>query len=136
MTCIFCKIAAGEIPSEKVGENAQAFAFLDINPLQRGHVLVIPKKHAERLADMSSEAAHGLIELAQDVARRQQKGLGAEGATIAINDGKAAGQEVMHVHVHLVPRTPGDGFGPIHGMFEHVKLEKGELAEIGKKLRG
>lgn len=136
MACLFCKIAAGEIPSEKVGENAHAFAFLDINPLQRGHVLVIPKQHAERTGDMSSAAAHGVMDLVQEVARRQQKGLGAQGATIAINDGKAAGQEVMHVHVHLVPRAPDDGFGPIHGMFEHVRVEKSELAEIGKKLRG
>lgn len=136
MSCIFCKIAAGEIPSEKVAESPHAFAFLDINPLRRGHVLVVPKQHAERFADMPPASAHGVTELVQEVARRQQKALGAQGATIAVNDGKAAGQEVAHVHVHVVPRTAGDGSGPIHGMFEHVKVEKTELAEIGKKLRG
>jgi len=136
MACLFCKIAAGEIPSEKVGENGEAFAFLDIRPLARGHVLVVPKRHAERFGDMSPAAAHAVAELAQEVARRQQTGLGAQGATIAVNDGRAAGQEVMHVHVHVVPRREDDGFGPIHGLFEPVELRPGELQEIGLKLRG
>lgn len=132
--CVFCKIAEGSIPSEKVTENAEAFAFLDIRPLARGHVLVIPKQHAERFGDMSPAAARGVMELAQDVARRQSKGLGASGLTIAINDGRAAGQEVMHVHLHLVPRREGDGAGPIHGMFQHVEMKPGEIKEINAKL--
>ncbi|HET6405681.1 MAG TPA: HIT domain-containing protein [Candidatus Thermoplasmatota archaeon] len=136
MACIFCKIANGEIPSEKVGENAHAFAFLDIHPLVRGHTLVVPKAHAERIADMSPESARALMELAQEVTRRQGKALGAEGATVGVNDGKAAGQEVPHVHVHVVPRNAGDGHGPIHALFKHVELREGELAEIGKKMRG
>ena len=70
-SCIFCRIAAGEIPSEKVGENAGAFAFLDIKPLTKGHVLVIPKEHAERFGDMSPAAARAVMDLAQDIARRQ-----------------------------------------------------------------
>lgn len=136
MTCIFCKIAAGEIPSEKIAENEHAYAFLDIKPLARGHAMVIPKQHAERFSDMSQASARGVMDLAQDVARKLTKGLGAQGTTIAVNDGKAAGQEVMHVHVHLVPRSANDGHGPIHGMFQHVEMKPGELAEIGKKVRG
>ena len=136
MNCIFCKIAAGEIPSEKIAENEHAFAFLDIRPLARGHTMVIPKQHAERFAEMSPSAAHGVMALAQQVARQLASGLGAQGTTIAVNDGKAAGQEVMHVHVHLVPRTADDGIGPIHGMFKHVTLREGELTQIAKKLRG
>lgn len=136
MTCIFCKIAAGEIPSEKVVENEHAFAFLDIKPLTRGHVLVIPKLHAERFADMTPAAAHGVMDLAQSVSRRLAKGLQVAGATIAVNDGRVAGQEVMHVHVHIVPRREGDGFGPIHALFDPVELRPGELKEIGMQLRG
>ena len=136
MTCLFCKIARGEIPSEKVVENERAFAFLDIRPLARGHVLVIPKAHAERFGDMLPADAHAVMDLVQTVVRRQRVGLGTEGATIAVNDGRAAGQEVMHVHVHLVPRQETDGHGPIHGMFEHVELRPGELQEIGGRLRG
>lgn len=138
MTCIFCKIAGGEIPSEKVIENEGAFAFLDIRPLARGHVLVIPKRHVERFADMGEKDAHAVMDLAQHVARRLSRGLGAEGITIAVNDGRAAGQEVMHVHLHLVPRQETDGFGPIHGLFAGSTFApgKGELQEIGAQLRG
>lgn len=137
MTCIFCKIAAGEIPSEKVLENERAFAFLDIRPLARGHVLVIPKRHAARFAEMPAEDAAALVDLAQHVVRRQENGLGAQGATIAVNDGRAAGQEVMHVHLHVVPRRETDGFGPIHALFTtRVELGPGELKELGATLRG
>lgn len=137
MTCIFCKIAKGEIPSEKVLENEGAFAFLDIRPLTRGHVLVVPKRHADRFADMLPEDAHHVMDLAQHVVRRQSRGLGAPGVTIAVNDGRAAGQEVMHVHVHLVPRHEGDGAGPVHALFtKKVELGAGELQEIGMLLRG
>jgi histidine triad (HIT) family protein len=138
MSCLFCRIAAGEIPSEKVLENERAFAFLDIRPLQRGHVLVIPKRHYERFADLLPDDAAGLLDLAQRIARRQAQGLGAAGVTIAVNDGRAAGQEVMHVHAHLVPRSETDGIGPIHKLFAgHAPtLREGELREIGAKLRG
>ncbi len=138
MTCIFCKIAKGEIPSEKVVENERAFAFLDIRPLARGHVLVVPKAHAERFADMLPDDAAAVMDLAQHVVRRQAKGLGLAGATIAVNDGRAAGQEVMHVHVHVVPRDETDGVGPVHALFrgKQPKLRDGELREIGAQLRG
>jgi histidine triad (HIT) family protein len=136
MTCLFCRIAAGEIPSEKVLEDEHAFAFLDIRPLTRGHVLVIPKRHSERVADMPVEDALAVMRLVQRLTRRQGEALGAAGVTIAVNDGRAAGQEVLHVHVHLIPRHEKDGAGPIHRMFPGVTLGEGELREIGAKLRG
>ena len=137
MACIFCKIAAGEIPSEKVVENERAFAFLDIQPLARGHVLVVPKRHAERVGEMLPEDAAAVMDLVQHVTRLQARGLGAAGSTVAANDGRAAGQEVMHVHVHVVPRHEGDGFGPIHALFtKRPELGQGELKEIGAQLRG
>jgi histidine triad (HIT) family protein len=137
MSCLFCKLAAGEIPSEKVMENDGAFAFLDIKPLRRGHILVVPKRHAERFADMRLEDARSVMDLAQRIAARQRERLDAEGVTIAVNDGRAAGQEVMHVHVHLVPRAEADGHGPIHRLFagEKTELREGELQEIGARLR-
>ena len=138
MTCIFCKIAAGEIPSEKVLENERAFAFLDIDPLARGHVLVIPKRHAARYEEMHEEDAAAVAQLAQHVARRLTRGLGAEGLTIAFNDGRPAGQEVLHVHMHIVPRQETDGHGPIHALWKGSKpqMRPGELKEIGTILRG
>lgn len=136
MTCLFCKIVKGEIPAEKVLENERAVAFLDIQPLARGHALVIPKAHAERFAQMLPEDAHAVMDLAQHVVRRQGIALDAAGVTIAVNDGRAAGQEVMHVHVHLVPRRETDGRGPIHGLFPaRVEMRPGELAELGARLR-
>lgn len=137
MSCLFCRIAKGEIPSEKVMETERAFAFLDIRPLTKGHVLVVPKTHVERFAQMLPEDAAAVMDLAQHVVRRQERGLGAQGVTLAVNDGRAAGQEVMHVHLHLVPRAETDGHGPIHRLFGHgASLQPGELKEIGLRLRG
>lgn len=137
MTCLFCKIAAGEIPSEMVVENERAFAFLDIRPLVKGHVLVVPKRHAERYTDMLPEDAAALAQLAREVVLRQEKALQAEGATIAFNDGRAAGQEVMHVHMHVVPRYETDAHGPVHALFGGPQeLPGGQLEELGAKLRG
>jgi histidine triad (HIT) family protein len=137
VACIFCKIASGEIPSEMVVESELSLAFLDVRPLVRGHVLVIPRRHAERVADMTREEAADVMALAQRIVRRQEKALGAQGVTLAINDGRAAGQEVLHVHLHLVPRSEGDGHGPIHWLFGgHAALREGELKEIGAMLRG
>lgn len=138
MSCLFCRIASGEIPCERVLENERAVAFLDIKPLARGHVLVIPKAHASRYADMLPEDAAAVTDLTQRVARRQAIGMGVAGATIAVNDGRAAGQEVLHVHVHVVPRQETDGIGPIHALFAGTAptLREGELREIGAQLRG
>ena len=86
---------------------------------------------------MLPESAGAVMELSQSVARRLSKGLGAEGITIAVNDGRAAGQEVLHVHLHLVPRAETDGHGPVHALFEdRPVLRPGELREIGAQLRG
>ena len=128
-------IVAGEIPSEKVFESARAFAFLDIRPLTRGHVLVIPKAHVERFGELVPADAAAMAEAAQDVTRRLTRALGVEGFTLAVNDGRAAGQEVLHVHLHVVPRASDDGFGPIHGMFSGVELRPGELKEIAARIR-
>jgi histidine triad (HIT) family protein len=137
MSCIFCKIAAGDIPSEMVVENEHAFAFLDIQPLTRGHVLVIPREHAERFEDATPEAVTGMMALAREVMQRQTKALGAQGQTFAINNGRAAGQEVHHVHLHLVPRREGDGYGPIHALFtDRPTMQPGELRELGVRMRG
>lgn len=136
MSCLFCSIAAGKIPAERVLENAHAFAFLDIQPLARGHTLVVPKRHAVRVEELAAEDVAALFDLAKRCARRLGEGLGAAGVTWGINDGRAAGQEVQHVHVHLVPRHEGDGGAPIHKLFEPVDLAEGELPEIGARLRG
>src|SRR5688500_7276057 len=137
-SCIFCSIAAGEIPSEKILENEHAFALLDIKPLARGHALVIPKRHAERFADMRPEDVNAVMSLARRVILRQADALKAAGATGQWHDGRADGQEVAHSHLHVVPRFETDGVGPVHRLWagKTPTLREGELKEIGAHLRG
>ncbi len=115
-SCIFCKIVAGEIPARRVAESDGALAFLDAHPLADGHVLVVPKAHAVHVAELSDEQVGAVFRLVRDVSRMQRAGLGAEAVTIGINDGRAAGQVVPHVHVHLVPRRTGDGGTNVHAI--------------------
>lgn len=114
--CIFCKIVAGGIPAAKVHEDAQTLAFLDIRPLAEGHALVVPKRHARRIEDMTPADAAALMHTVQVTLGKLTRGLKAPAATVAVNDGAEAGQEVPHVHIHVVPRHVGDGAGPIHAL--------------------
>ena len=109
--CIFCRIAAGEIPSAKVYEDEHCYAFLDIGPLSWGHALIIPKKHVERITDMSPEEAGALTSVIPKLARAVIEATGAEGLNVLQNNGRVAGQAVDHLHVHLIPRHAGDGLG-------------------------
>ncbi|WP_026369607.1 HIT family protein [Kallotenue papyrolyticum] len=109
MDCIFCKIVAGAIPAHTVYEDEQTLAFLDINPATRGHTLVIPKQHAPDLFSVPPEALTATALAAQKVARLLQQVVRPDGLNIVQNNGSAAGQVVMHYHVHLIPRWTGDG---------------------------
>jgi diadenosine tetraphosphate (Ap4A) HIT family hydrolase len=103
--CIFCKIICGSIPSYKIAETEHAYAFLDINPLSRGHCLVIPKMHAVQVHEVSEEGMRDVGVLISKVA----KGIGAENYNVLQNNGASAGQVVMHAHFHIIPRSAGDG---------------------------
>jgi histidine triad (HIT) family protein len=116
--CVFCGIAAGDIPGRIVHETDGAVAFLDANPLARGHTLVIPRDHFERLDDLSPEAAHATYETLHEVVPAVEAAVDAPATTVAFNNGAAAGQEVPHVHAHVVPRFDGDGGRPIHALFD------------------
>lgn len=108
--CIFCKIVSGDIPCAKVYEDEHVLAFLDINPLMPGHTLLIPKKHAETIFDMSPEEAAACGAALPKVASAVFKGMDAEGMNILQNNHEISGQEIFHVHFHLMPRKTGDGF--------------------------
>ncbi len=113
--CIFCSIVAGDIPSKKLYESDEVLALLDAFPLAPGHSLVIPKQHYERIQNMPPATNSALFDT---VGRLAAKTDSVSGSTlIAIHNGPQSGQEIPHVHVHLVPRSPGDGAGPIHSMF-------------------
>ena len=112
--CIFCSIVSGDIPGRIVGETDGAVAFLDANPMAPGHTLVVPRDHGGRLADLSADEAGAVFDLVYDLVPKIEAAVDADGATVGLNDGPAAGQEVPHVHAHVIPRFDGDGGGPIH----------------------
>jgi histidine triad (HIT) family protein len=129
--CIFCQIVAGEIPGRIVYEDEHALAFLDANPLARGHTLVIPKNHHERLDDIPSKEATALYGALHQLVPAVEAAVDAPATTVAFNNGEAAGQEVPHTHAHVVPRFEGDGGGPIHSMFgSRPDLSDDELDDI------
>lgn len=103
MDCIFCKIASGQIPSEKVYESANVLAFKDISPVAPEHILVIPKKHISSIEDITGEDSLHVAELfmaAKEISR--ERTLTEKGYRLIINNGKAAGQEVLHLHMHII----------------------------------
>ena len=107
--CIFCKIAAGEIPSAKVFESDTCVAFLDIAPVNAGHALVMPKAHHPTLMDVPAEFGADLTDALSKVGKAVMEATGADGLNLIQNNGEAAGQLVHHVHFHLVPRFADDG---------------------------
>ena len=106
--CVFCAIAAGEIPCFKVYEDESVLAYLDINPFAKGHTLVIPKAHAADLQGIGDAALSELVVRVKRVAAHVKEALGCDGFNILQNNGAAAGQTVRHIHFHIVPRWEGD----------------------------
>lgn len=133
--CIFCKIIAGDIPGRIVAETDDALAFLDANPMARGHTLVIPKAHRQRIADLSQEESRAVFDLVHELTPRIESAVDADAHTVGINDGEDAGQEVPHAHVHIIPRFEGDGGGPIHvAAGERPDLSDDELDTIASNI--
>ncbi|MFB6078743.1 MAG: HIT family protein [Halarchaeum sp.] len=129
--CIFCQIVAGDVPGRVVAETDRATAFLDANPLAPGHTLVVPNAHANRLADLDSADSRAVFDLVHDLVPHVEAAVEADALNVGVNDGEAAGQEVPHVHVHLVPRFEDDGGRPIHAVAgERPRLSEDELDRI------
>jgi histidine triad (HIT) family protein len=126
--CIFCQIAQKKIPSSIVYEDENFVAFLDIRPANKGHVLVIPKKHIEDLLSLSEEQNKELFEVVHRVAQGIKKATNADALNIVQNNGAAAGQVIPHVHVHVIPRFEKDGLSL--GVFRQGKYEGNEISAI------
>lgn len=124
--CIFCKIIAGEIPSFKIYENDDSFAFMDINPASEGHSLVIPKEHAADVHSISDAAIAATVKTAKKVAAALDKTLNPEGLNLVQANGPAAAQSVMHFHMHVLPRANGDELRLNWG------LKPGDMDAIGQ----
>lgn len=134
--CIFCRIVRGEVPARTVYEDEHAMAFLDAFPLAKGHTLVVPRAHVARVEEMGDQEAKAVFAAVHKLTGRVAKAAGAQGTTIAVNDGAAAGQEVPHVHVHIVPRFAGDKAGPIHALgWERPKVPGEEMDRLAKSIR-
>jgi len=131
--CLFCKIADKKIPAEVVYEDGRTVAFLDINPRAPAHTVVIPKYHSETIADLPDAEVCPLFLAIKKVADLLVKSLKAEGLTIGINQGRASGQVVDHLHVHLLPRFKSDGGSSVHGVVHNPPEES--LQEVARKLR-
>lgn len=111
MECVFCRIRDGQLPSTKVAEEEHAFAIMDIHPLNDGHVLILPKTHAENLFEIAEEELVAAIRLAWRVAAGIRRGLAPDGLNLVQANGAAAFQSVPHFHIHLIPRWIRDGKG-------------------------
>ena len=124
--CIFCKIVEGEIPSAKVYEDDNVLAFLDINPVSPGHVLVVPKRHYELLTDLPSDEMATIGSVLPGISSAVVKATDAEGFNVFQSNGRCAGQEIPHVHFHVIARRSGDGIGirPAPGTYAEGELEK------------
>ncbi|MDX6337605.1 MAG: histidine triad family protein [Streptosporangiaceae bacterium] len=109
--CVFCGIIAGEVPASRVHEDDHVVAFMDVRPLTAGHLLVVPRAHAASLEDLGVDPGMRVFAAAHQLARAlRNSAVPCEGVNFFLADGVAAGQEVFHVHLHVIPRTPGDGF--------------------------
>ena len=134
--CIFCKLLSGELEVSMVHQDALCSAFMDIQPVNPGHVLVVPNRHASSLADLKEEEGAQMFRVAQRVAGAlRQSGVKCEGVNFFLADGAVAGQEVFHVHLHIFPRYAGDGFGLVFSAAYSRKPERRELNEIAERLR-
>lgn len=131
--CVFCKIISGDIPAAKIFEDEDSLAFLDINPINIGHTLVVPKKHFDTLYDLPAELIGSLFKNIQMLTVAVKKSVGCEGINIGMNNERAAGQLVPHTHIHIIPRYLNDGFAHWKGKRPY---EKGEAEKVAEKIKG
>jgi histidine triad (HIT) family protein len=133
--CVFCKIIAGDISAKVIMQNEKVMALLDAFPLAPGHALVIPKSHYAKVQQMSEQDAMAVFEIVWKLAGAVETGSQVNASTIAIHNGSEAGQEVPHVHVHIVPRKRDDGAGAIHSMFKvKPKLSPQEMDSLCERI--
>ena len=132
---IFTRIVDGEIPSYTVYEDETTYAFLDANPLAPGHTLVIPKEPYERLGDVPPDVAADVFGSISRIIPAVKDAVDAPASTVAVNNGEEAGQEVPHVHWHIVPRFEDDGARPIHALFDGVDLDENEMQDVAQRIR-
>jgi len=131
MGCVFCEVVAGEAPAHVVLDEPDFLAFLDTRPVFQGHVLLVPRTHVVTLPELPAELRDGFLEAAQRIAAAVVDVLGAQGSFVAINN--TVSQSVPHLHLHVVPRTKGDG---LRGFFwPRTTYDDGQAADVAARLR-
>jgi histidine triad (HIT) family protein len=131
--CVFCRIVAGELPSERVYDDERTVAFMDINPTTRGHVLVVPRTHSTDLLDIEDDDLAACMRAAQKIAGWQRTRGNADGVNLLQSTGRAASQVIFHFHMHVIPRYAGDGLvNPLH----RAPGDPQEIAAAAAELRG
>jgi histidine triad (HIT) family protein len=130
--CIFCKIIAGELPSQRVAEDERTFAFMDVNPATRGHLLVVPRTHAKDLLEIEPDELEAVAVAAQQLAQRAKEVLGADGVNLINSCGSAAWQTVFHFHIHVIPRYVDD---PLRLPWYPAPGDADEIAATAELLR-
>lgn len=128
--CIFCKIIAGAVPADRVYEDKDVLAFLDIAPIARGHTLVVPKRHSTDLASTPVETSAAMVAALQKITPAVLQATNTTAFNVGINNGSAAGQVVMHVHFHLIPRRADDGLRS----WPHHTYGPGEGAALARQI--
>ena len=130
--CVFCRIIKGEIPCTKVYEDNNTLAFLDLNPVNKGHTLVVPKKHSETILDTDEKTLRDLVITTKKISKAMMGGLKIKGFNIGINQFEAGGQVVPHLHIHIIPRLKNDGIK----LWPQRKYEnREEMEETAKKIK-
>ena len=130
--CIFCKIIKGEIPAAKVYEDEDVLSFLDIMPANKGHCLVIPKKHYEALLDIPDEDLSELIKAVKKVGKALSLSIGNGAYNVVMNNGQEAGQVVQHAHIHIIPRFKNDR---LRLSWSHKAYKEGEIEDFQNKIK-
>lgn len=131
MDCVFCKIAKGEIPCQKIYEDSGFIAFLDIAPINYGHILVWPRQHYKNFFETPEEILADLIKVSKKIAKAMCRALNTDSFNLGLNTNRAAGQLVDHLHFHLIPRFEGDGLKHWPGR----KYKNGEIEKYGEKIK-
>jgi histidine triad (HIT) family protein len=130
--CIFCKIAAGQIPCFKIYEDEHVLAFLDVGPVSDGHTLVVPKEHCTKVHNCSAESLSAVVAVLPKITGAVSAAIGADGYNVLCNNGRAAGQLVEHLHFHIIPRKMGDG---VFSRWLAFKYPQGKAEKLVQEIR-
>jgi histidine triad (HIT) family protein len=134
--CVFCQIISKQLPASVVYEDKQVIAFLSNRPVNEGHTLVLPKKHYENIYEISEDEVASLFKIVKRVAHAVRDAMGAEGIRVVQNNGWAAGQVIFHLHVHIIPMLPNEGFSHGKAYRDPTRPRNEELLETdAQKIR-